>query len=240
MNTQRLAENAKSLFGIDITTEQQEQMRMLATEMLRWNAERANLTSIVDPDEIETKHFLDSLSLLGPLMIEPNSRIADVGSGAGFPGLVLKIVRPDLGITFIESVGKKSKFIEHFINLMGFENMEVLTMRVEDVAHKEDHREQYDVVVARAVAYMPTLVEYLLPLVKIGGYCVAMKGTGAAEETKEATKALRILGGKAGAVHEIVLPMLDAPHYLVVINKVKKTPGKFPRQAGTPKKLPLR
>lgn len=239
MQPQRLAENAAQKFGVELSPAISEQFSTYARDMLDWNENRANLTAITDPDAVETRHFLDSISLLGHVAIPQNARLIDVGTGAGFPGLVLKIIRPDIALTLMDSVGKKTAFLSHMVETLQLSNVQVVTSRAEDAGQNTAHREKYEVVVARAVAHLPVLAEYLLPLCKVGGICVAMKGESAAREFDEAAYALETLGGKGIANHRVELPGVDEAHYLIVIEKIRPTPAQYPRQAGTPAKRPL-
>lgn len=233
---ERLSQHAKSLFQIDLSPQQLEQLDTYAEEMVKWES---NLTSIVEPEAIEVKHFLDSMSLLAYLNIQASAKVADIGTGAGFPGLVLKILRPDLSLALIESVGKKTAFLEYMVEKLKLENVEVVRARAEEVGQHIDYREQYDWVVARAVAILPALVEYLLPLCKVDGYCVAMKGPSALTEVGQAKEAIETLGGKFSTLHNVPLPNLDTLHILVVIAKIRNTPSAFPRIAGIPTKRPI-
>ncbi|MBI5928134.1 MAG: 16S rRNA (guanine(527)-N(7))-methyltransferase RsmG [Chloroflexi bacterium] len=239
MQLQRLAENAAQKFEVELSPNICEQLATYAREMLDWNENRANLTAITDPDAVETRHFLDSISLFRHIQIPQNARLIDVGTGAGFPGLVLKIIRPDIVLTLMDSVGKKTAFLSQMVEVLQLANVQVVTSRAEDAGRSKTHREKYDVVVARAVAHLPVLSEYLLPLCKVGGICVAMKGESAAKEINEATYALKTLGGKVVANHRVELPGVDEAHYLIVIEKIRSTPAQYPRQAGTPSKHPL-
>lgn len=239
MNFERLAPLAQELFKVALTSQQVQQLETYAAELATWNARRVNLTAITEPGEIEIKHFLDSLSLLGPLHWPLEQRCADVGTGAGFPGLVLKIVRPDLHWTLVESVTKKVEFLQHMVNKLGLEGVSLLDARAEEAGQLPEHRAVYDVVVARAVAYLPTLAEYLLPLCKVGGQCVAMKGDAVEKEIEDAIPALQALGGRIKATHPVALPVVDETRHLIVIEKTAPTPSKYPRRPGMPKKRPL-
>ena len=239
MQFQRLAEQSATLFGVELNDAALAQLTTYAREMLDWNENRANLTAITDPAAVETRHFLDSISLLGHLEIPQNSRLIDVGTGAGFPGLVLKIIRPDISLTLMDSVGKKTAFLSHMVETLKLDKVQVVTARAEDGGQNKAYREKYDVVVARAVAHLPVLAEYLLPFCKVGGRCVAMKGESAAREIEEAAHALKILGGKVVANHQVALPGVEDAHYLIVIEKIRPTPSEYPRQAGKPSKNPL-
>ncbi|MCI0714496.1 MAG: 16S rRNA (guanine(527)-N(7))-methyltransferase RsmG [Chloroflexi bacterium] len=234
-----LREEAQQLFDIPLTDGQLEQFKVLVDELLDWNASRVNLTAITDRREIEVRHLLDSLSLLKYIDFPQNATVVDVGTGAGFPGFPLYFIRPDLHVTFIESVGKKTAFIEHIADKLHLENITILMARAEEAGQNSDYRAAFDIVTARALAYLPTLAEYLLPLCKVGGKCVAMKGKSTEREIEDAGYALEILGGKVSGVHEVRLPEVENSHYLVVIDKISPTPDKYPRRAGMPSKRPL-
>lgn len=233
---QRLREQALDLFEIELDTHKLGQLQHFVNLMLGWDA---NLTAITEPEAIAVKHLLDSMSLLYHIDFLPGSHVADVGTGAGFPGMVLKILRPDLSLTLIESVGKKTAFLSHVVQELNLNNVLVITGRAEDIGQDQNLRETYDYVVARAVAYLPTLAEYLLPLCKIGGKAIAMKGGSALNEVADASAAIEVLGGKFSTMHSVALPNIDEPHILVVLDKVKLTPSAFPRRAGVPAKRPI-
>ncbi|KXK53870.1 MAG: 16S rRNA methyltransferase GidB [Chloroflexi bacterium OLB13] len=233
-----LADSARTLFGVELTEPQLGQFDRLTTELLSWNA-HTNLTAITDPQEITLRHYLDSLSLIPALNLADGMRLADVGSGAGFPGLALQIALPSLYTTMIEATGKKARFISHAIEALGLERARVLAARAEEAGRNPHQRAKYDVVVARAVARLPVLVEYLLPLAKIDGLCVAMKGITAEAEVVDSRGALAILGGEVERTERVELPSVDDPHFLVIIRKTKPTPPGYPRNAGIPAKKPL-
>lgn len=233
-----LGDHARDLFGIELTESQLSQFDRLTTELLAWNT-HTNLTAITDPAEIVLRHYLDSLSLIPALGLVDGMRLADVGSGAGFPGLALQIALPGLYTTMIEATGKKARFISHAIDVLGLERARALSARAEDAGRNPHHRAKYDVVVARAVARLPVLVEYLLPLAKVGGACVAMKGATAEAEAVDAQGALAVLGGELERIDRVELPGVDASHFLVIIRKTKPTPPGYPRSPGVPAKKPL-
>jgi 16S rRNA (guanine527-N7)-methyltransferase len=224
--------------GIELNSKQMDALELFAHTLLRWN-QRFNLTAIRSEDEIWVKHFLDSLSCLQVMSGTPMHRVVDVGSGAGFPGLILKIAHPEIQLTLIESVSKKVDFCEHLIQMFDLENVEVLNKRAELVGRLNDHREKYDWAVARAVAAMPTLVEYLLPFVKLGGRMLAQKGKNGLEETQSAENAIHLLGGKLDRVELVSLPGDDKHRTLIVIEKIFATPERYPRRVGIPTKRPL-
>ncbi|GAB4453867.1 MAG: 16S rRNA (guanine(527)-N(7))-methyltransferase RsmG [Anaerolineae bacterium] len=225
--------------GLTLTDAQLAAFDAYRRELLRWN-EQVNLTRIVDPAEITSKHFLDSLSVWVALRQLPGAkRVIDVGSGAGFPGLPLKIALPHLQVTLLESTGKKTKFLQHVVQLLDLRGVTILTARAEEAGRQPAHRGQYDVAVARAVAALPVLAEYLLPLVRVGGRAIAQKGQAPADELRAAANALGILGGKALPPLPVSVPGLEGERHLIVLEKVKPTPPQYPRRAGTPAKKPI-
>lgn len=207
-------------------------------ELLDWN-QKFNLTAIRDAESIRTKHFLDSFSCVLAWGAHPPHRLVDVGTGAGFPGLPLKILYPALKLTLVESVGKKAMFCEHIVRMLGLESVDVIKARAEEVGQLPAHREKYDWAVARAVANMNVLAEYLLPLVRVGGTMLAQKGESGPAEAQSAEKAMRLLGGKLRQVIPVNLPGVADDRYLVLVDKFAATPLKYPRKAGLPMKQPL-
>lgn len=205
-------------------------------ELQKWN-EKVNLTGIRDKKEIIIKHFLDSLSCaLGTDDLSSKSGI-DIGTGAGFPGIPLKIIYSDFRITLLDSSIKKIKFLEHIVKILKLTDVEVLYGRAEDFAKKE-YREKYDFVFARAIAKLPVLIEICLPFVKIGGIFIAQKSD-YEKELKKSEKVLNIIGGRLKEIKEINVPFLDAKRFLIIIEKEKSTPLEFPRRAGIPQKRPI-
>ncbi|HSO27032.1 MAG TPA: 16S rRNA (guanine(527)-N(7))-methyltransferase RsmG [Anaerolineales bacterium] len=232
-----LAALALSLFGLRLNDAQ---LKLLATyerELIEWN-QRMNLTAIATPEQIRVKHFLDSLSCAG-VMQEPIDRVIDVGTGAGFPGLVLKIIYPNMRLTLVESVGKKANFCRHIANLLGLEGVVVVNERAETVGQMAAHRERYDWAVARAVAFLPTLAEFLLPLVKVGGAMIAMKGESGPAEAHAAGNAFQLLGGHLRKLYPVTLPGVADERFLAVVDKIAATPSQYPRRVGIPAKKPL-
>jgi 16S rRNA (guanine527-N7)-methyltransferase len=234
-----LAQQARNLMGIQLTSRQLNALEVYEQELLRWN-EHTNLTAIREPEQIRIKHFLDSLTCLMVMRESPHARIVDVGSGAGFPGLPLKIVYPALQLTLVESVGKKADFCRQVIEKLGLEGVQVVQARAEAVGQMPEHRQQYDWALARAVAVMNVLVEYLLPLARIGGAVLALKGESAPAEAHAAEYATRLLGGHLRKLIPVTLPGVVEDRYLVVIDKVAATPNAYPRRVGMPSKHPLR
>ncbi len=217
-------------------------------ELHDWNA-RFNLTAITETEQIEVRHYLDSLALAPALaalegiplqiLLSRNLRAADVGAGAGLPGLALRIVWPRLSLTCIEATGKKVRFMEHVSETMGLSEVAFVQGRAEELGLRPPHREAYDLVMARAVATLPTLVEYLLPLARRGGRVVAYKGSAAHEEALAAEEAIRLLGGQLRKLIPVEVPGLAETRVIVVIDKVRSTPDAYPRSRGLPRKQPL-
>jgi 16S rRNA (guanine527-N7)-methyltransferase len=235
-----LAAGARALLNLELAPAQLAAFQSYADELRAWNAQ-FNLTAIKGLEGIQIKHFLDSLSILKVLRGSgAPMRLVDVGTGAGFPGLPLKIVCPQMQLTLVEATGKKVKFCEHVVETLKLSGVSVIKARAEEIGRDPAHREQYDWAVARAVAEMPTLAEYLLPLVRRGGRAVAQKGQDAPAETQTAEGALRRLGGELEQIVPVELPGIVETRYLVVFKKVAATPPAFPRRVGVPAKTPLK
>lgn len=236
---ERLAEVASSMFNVRLSPAQIQMFRRYADELLDWN-QRLNLTAITEPEEVEIKHFADSLSCL--MVIKPRRpglRIIDVGSGAGFPGLPIKIACPDVHMTLVEATGKKVDFLRHIVETLGLRGVVLVNERAESIGQAAEHREVYDWVLARAVAGMRTLAEYLLPLARIGGHVVAQKGESAPQEVSEGEAAIRLLGGRVVLLTPVDLPTVAETRYLIDLEKIAATPPQYPRRPGVPSKKPL-
>jgi 16S rRNA (guanine527-N7)-methyltransferase len=234
-----LNNNVKALLGFELSREQLSALKIYEEELLEWN-QNISLTAIRDSEGVRTKHFLDSLSvLLAWERKAPPERFIDIGTGAGFPGLVLKLVWPSAQVTLVESVHKKADFCRHVVSTLGLEQVTVLSERAESVGQEPAHRQNYDLAVARAVARMPILMEYLLPLVHRNGIVMAMKGETAPAETHEAGHAIQLMGGKLHKLVHLELPGVVEERFIVVVDKVARTPEEYPRRVGVPAKNPL-
>lgn len=196
-----------------------------------------NLTAITEPEEVAVKHMVDSLLAYEDGM--QGKTLVDVGTGAGFPGVPLKIYCPSLKVTLVDSLGKRLRFLEQVIDELGLKGIRCEHLRAEDAGRSKKHREQYDYVTARAVARLSVLSEYCLPLAKKGGQFIALKGSRFAEEIEEGEAAVKILGGKIISAEPVKLPGLDDGRAIIKIAKIKATPAQYPRKAGTPDKQPL-
>lgn len=235
---EKLAQDAQALFNVHITGRQVMSLINYEKELIEWN-QKFNLTAIRDTESIRTKHFLDSFSCVLAWKASPPNHLIDIGTGAGFPGLPLKILYPSLKITLVESVGKKAMFCQHIVRVLGLEQVNVVHARAEDLGQDLEHREKYDWAVARAVANLNVLSEYLIPLVKVGGMALAQKGESGPAEAQSAEKAMELLGGKLKQLIPVNLPGVVEDRYLVVVEKVAATPPKYPRKPGIPMKQPL-
>lgn len=225
-------------FGLVLTPEQLDAFDVYLTDLATWNA-RMNLTAIVEREQMVVKHLLDSLSLARVLRPAAGDSLIDVGTGAGLPGVPLKIVFPSLRLTLLEATHKKVDFLNHVIERLALTDTRAIAARAEDLGQDPAHREQYDFAVARAVAALPTLAEYALPFVRGGGVFVAQKGVAVDDEVNQSTRALELLGGRLREVAPVQVPGLEVRH-LIVIDKVAPTPAAYPRRAGVPERKPIR
>lgn len=203
-----------------------------------WN-EKINITAIKDDDEIDIKHFLDSVSVFKSGLINGDEKIIDIGTGGGFPGIPIKIIKPDTEVVLLDGLNKRLKFLNEVIDRLKLQNISTVHGRAEELGRKKEYRETFDIAVSRAVASLNTLSEYCLPFVKVGGYFIAMKGPDVDEEIAQSINAIEKLGGQIEKRIDILLPSSDITHNLLLIKKVKATPSAYPRGAGNPKKKPL-
>jgi len=227
--------------GVALSDQHVAALEVCYDELVAWN-ERFNLTAITDWKGVLIRHFLDSLSCLQAIPqneLAAGARVIDVGTGAGYPGIPLKIVCPGMRLTLLEATHKKVMFLEHLIDRLGMDDVVAIHARSEELGRDVVHRESYDWSIARAVAKMPTLAEYLLPLARVGGAILAQKGEDAAAQVQEADEAIATLGGEVRQLVPVELRGLAETRYLVVIDKVAPSPEKYPRRPGMPKKRPL-
>lgn len=224
--------------GIVLTKKMKEQFDRYFELLVEWNR-MMNLTGITDYNEVNEKHFLDSLAIVKVQDMEMISTVIDIGTGAGFPGIPLKIVYPHLKVTLLDSLNKRIKFLNCVIQELALEDISALHGRAEDFAKKGEYRERYDLCVSRAVANLATLSEYCLPYVKRNGLFVSYKSGEIEEELCKSEKAVSVLGGKIEKVEKFCLPESDISRSFVMIRKDRSTPGRFPRKAGLPSKEPL-
>ena len=238
MNFKDYLKDATEKYGISLSDEQLDQFDMYYQLLVEWN-EKINLTAITEPREVAIKHMVDSLSCWRADLFEADIAVIDVGAGAGFPGIPLKIYRPDIKLILLDSLNKRIKFLQTVVDELGLENVKCIHARAEEAARNKALREKFDLVVSRAVARLPVLAEYCLPFVKTGGIFAALKGMKFAEEATDAKKALSVLGGSQPECVEIKLPYLEDKRAVIYIKKEKSTPKAYPRKAGTPDKNPL-
>ena len=241
-----MGENTQSKFdlelekiGITLNERQKQQFDKYYEMLVEWN-KAMNLTGITEYDEVNLKHFTDSLTIARTQEMQKVQSVIDIGTGAGFPGIPLKIAFPHLKVVLLDSLNKRIKFLEAVIEELGLENISTINGRAEDFAKKKEYREQFDLCVSRAVANLSTLSEYCLPFVAVNGSFVSYKSGDSEEEIHQAKHAISLLGGKVKNVDKFQLPGTDMGRALVEIKKTKQTPGKYPRKAGLPAKEPLK
>lgn len=237
---ERLIYGAKQL-GLSLTSRQTEQFQLYYEELVEWN-KRVNLTAITEYEEVQLKHFLDSLTLVPALedeaWIKEDFLLLDVGTGAGVPGVPLKIFLPKVRLFLLESIAKKTAFLKHLVDRLDLEGVDILTGRAEDIAHQKNYREKFDLVVSRAVGKLSTIAELTLPFCRQGGLFIAPKKGQIEEEVSQARQAIATLGGKLRGVRKVDLEDLE-PRSLVIVEKIGSTPHHYPRRAGVPAKRPL-
>lgn len=239
MDNRTLLETSVKELGLEISQKQIDMFFKYKDLLLEWN-EKMNLTAITDEQEIITKHFVDSISILSELEIEEGGSLIDVGTGAGFPGIPIKIMRPDLKVTLLDSLNKRISFLDEVCEQLELKNVDNIHSRAEDGGQNPKLREKFDVCVSRAVANLSVLSEYCLPFVAVGGQFVSLKGPKVSEELEEGEIVIEELGGYISEIIEIEIPYSDIVHSLVIVDKEEETPKKYPRKAGTATKKPIK
>jgi len=233
--------NGAQKMGISLHKEQIKKFSRFLELLIQWN-QKINLTSLKTPREIIIKHFLDSIScvkVINKYIDTERISVIDVGAGAGFPGMPIKIVCPSIKLSLLEARKKKTMFLEKATEEMNFQQVKILNGRAETFGKGADHREKYDIAISRAVARLSVLSEYCLPLIRLGGLFVAQKGRSYKEETEKSLKAVQVLGGELIRVESVRIPFINQKRYLLVIKKIKDTPSEYPRKVGLPQKRPL-
>ena len=233
---EKLQQNAEKI-NISIKEDKVIKFKKYMDLLLEWN-KKINLTSITDEDDIILKHFIDSLTI--EKYVDPKQSVIDIGTGAGFPGIPLKIMNDNVEVTLMDSLNKRINFLNEVIKKLDLKNITTIHSRAEDLAKDNNYRERYDVAVSRAVANLSTLSEYMLPFVKVGGKCICMKGSNIDDERKIAEKAINMLGGKIVNIENFKLANTDNERNIIIIEKIRKTDSKYPRKAGIPSKEPLK
>ena len=223
--------------NVNIDVRQVERFYRYMQLLLEWN-QKINLTALTEEDDIVLKHFVDSLTVLK--YIENNKTIVDVGTGAGFPGIPIALMDKSNKITLVDSLNKRINFLNEVKREIDIENIETVHSRAEDFGQNKEYREKFDISISRAVANLSTLVEYLIPLVKIGGRIICMKGSNVEEEINNAKFAIKELGGEIKEVNEFCLPKTDMKRNIIIVEKIKNTPSRYPRKAGMPSRQPLK
>lgn len=225
--------------GLELTKKQVEQFYLYYREMIEWNR-RVNLTSITIYEDVQISHFLDSLTLIQAIDFTHNPRIIDIGTGAGLPGIPLKIMFPDVNLTLLEATGKKAEFLRYITEQLCINDIEIIVDRAENAAHLPEYRENFDFVVARSVAQSDILAELTLPFCKIGGVLIPMKKGNISMEVEHAIKSIELMGGKFREIIDIDLEEFNDQRHLVIVDKISQTPKNYPRRPGIPKKRPIK
>ena len=236
----KLYKGAQKL-GLNLTPDQLQKFEVFYKELVEWN-KRVNLTSVTGYEEVQITHFLDSLTIiLGFHSPQPDKQLSiiDVGTGAGFPGIPLRIVLPEIRLVLLESTAKKAEFLRYITAKLELDNVEIVRGRAEEVGHDESYRESFDIVVSRALALLNVLAELTLPFCAIGGRLIAQKKGDISQEVYQSSRAVSIIGGEVSEVLDITLDEFDDGRCLVIIDKVKATPSKYPRRPGIPTKKPI-
>lgn len=232
--SEELKNKAKQI-ELELSEKQIQQFYQYMNLLLEWN-EKVNLTAITEPKEVILKHFIDSLTI--NKQIEKGKKLIDVGTGAGFPGIPISIIREDIEITLLDSLNKRITFLQEVIHKLGLKNIRAIHGRVEEFAKNKKERQKYDIATSRAIASFNVLLEYLLPLTTIGGKCICMKGSNI-EEIEKAQNALNVLGGTIETIETLTLPESDIKRNNIIVKKIKETPLKYPRKPGMPSKEPI-
>ena len=225
-------------YGLALSGQQLQQFNRYYELLVEWN-EKMNLTAITEPHEVAVKHMIDSLTAYDERLFAGQISVIDVGTGAGFPGLPLKILCPSIRLTLMDSLNKRVNFLQTVVDELGLDGVSCIHARAEEGARNKAYREQFDIAVSRAVARLPVLCEYCLPFVRRGGHFLALKGMQYQEENEEAAKAIKVLGGSETVLRPVKLPGLDDIRAVITITKGMPTPKAYPRKAGTPAKDPL-
>ena len=229
---------AAAEYGISLNDTQMEQYNRYFELLVEWN-EKINLTAITEPKEVAIKHMIDSITAYDENLFKDGTTVIDVGTGAGFPGLPLKIFCPEIKMTLMDSLNKRIKFLQTVVEELGLKDVECVHARAEEGARNKKYRESFDIAVSRAVARLPILCEYCLPFVKKGGHFIALKGMQYQDEAAEAVKAIKVMGGSQTEIRPVKLPELDDKRAVITITKTMPTPKTYPRKAGTPTKNPI-